>query len=91
MVETTYSTVQIKKYFAETGVKRKHEKEYIFVNVFDFPEVAGNIEAMFKCSKKNGVSGLQIPYDSLTRLDREKFKSLLEKYNVELFCTFLYH
>lgn len=63
------------------------KKNIFFVNVFDCPEIAGNLEKMFELLKVNGVSGLQIPYDALIGLDKEEFKNLLEKYNVELVCT----
>ena len=58
-----------------------------FVNTYDCPDIAGDLDKMFDLLKGENIKGLQIPYDNLIALDKEDFKRRLDKDGVKLLCT----
>lgn len=63
------------------------EKNYFFVNTYDCPDIAGDLDKMFVLLKEENIKGLQIPYDNLIALDKEDFKRRLDEGGIKLLCT----
>lgn len=62
-------------------------KSIFFVNVYGCPDVSGDLGRMFALMQQTGVSGLQMHYAELMRLDVENFSRLLERNGAFVECV----
>lgn len=63
------------------------KKSIFFVNTYGCPDAEHDLSKMFALMKEYNISGLQIPYDDLLKLDRDEFKRHLTESGTELVCT----